>query len=203
MCTLSLILSLSPPSHAHRPLRCLRLCDAAAMPSVGARAEAAAEALDLENRDLTSRSNAVQEAVPFSGAPGGSSTRPAVPAQGGISGQFAEGSNLECDAERAHMVVWPPFPDFCVCCGCVFRRHPTPLIPSHPIPPHTCERLEGRIVNEFEKFDKLTSVHINSTDDQLLASGYTYGVKLFDLATGQVRCGEKTWVGKARRFVWP
>lgn len=45
----------------------------------------------------------------------------------------------------------------------------------------------GRILTEFENFEKLTSVHINSTDDQLLASGYTFGVKLFDLGTGQVR----------------
>ncbi|CAN0302078.1 unnamed protein product, partial [Ectocarpus sp. 13 AM-2016] len=37
----------------------------------------------------------------------------------------------------------------------------------------------------FAQFEKLTSVHINSTDDQMLASGYTYGVKLFDLSTGQ------------------
>lgn len=87
------LLVTAPPSNANRPLRCLRLCDAAAMPSVGARAEAAAEALDLEGCDLTSRSTAVQEAVPFSGsgASGTSSTRPAVP-QGGMGGQFSEGS---------------------------------------------------------------------------------------------------------------
>eukprot|EP00903_Cladosiphon_okamuranus_P011781 g11074.t1 len=114
---------------------CLRLCDAAEMPSVGARAEAAAEVPDLERCDLTNRSEAVQEAVPFSGTSGTSSTRPAVPAHGGMGVQFSEA---------------------------------------------------GRIVSEFENFEKLTSVHINSTDDQLLASGYTFGVKLFDLATGQV-----------------
>lgn len=51
------------------------------------------------------------------------------------------------------------------------------------------KRPVGRIINKFENFEKLTSVHINSTDDQLLASGYTYGVKLFDLATGQVGYG--------------
>lgn len=62
------------------------------MPSVGARAEAAAEAPDLEGCDLTNRSNAVQEAVPFSGTSGASSTRPAVSAQGGMGGEFSEGS---------------------------------------------------------------------------------------------------------------
>lgn len=44
----------------------------------------------------------------------------------------------------------------------------------------------GRIVTEFSKFEKLTSVHVNSTDDHMLASGYTHGVRLFDVATGQV-----------------
>eukprot|EP00752_Nemacystus_decipiens_P012142 g10764.t1 len=116
---------------------CLRLCDAAAIPSMGARAGAAAKALDKEGCDLTKRSNAVQEAMPFSGSgpSGASSTRPAVPAQRGMGGQFAQA---------------------------------------------------GRVINEFENFEKLTSVHINSTDDQLLASGYNNGVKLFDLSTGQV-----------------
>lgn len=46
---------------------------------------------------------------------------------------------------------------------------------------------EGRIVTEFDRFEKLTSVHINSSDDQMLASGYTSGVKLYDIGTGQVR----------------
>ena len=45
---------------------------------------------------------------------------------------------------------------------------------------------EGRIVTEFSRFEKLTSVHVNSTDDHMLASGYTHGVRLFDVATGQV-----------------
>lgn len=44
----------------------------------------------------------------------------------------------------------------------------------------------GRIVSEFESFEKLTSVHVNSTDDHMLASGYKHGVKLFDLATEKV-----------------
>lgn len=47
----------------------------------------------------------------------------------------------------------------------------------------------GKIVTEFEQFEKLTSVHVNSTDEHMLASGYTLGVRLFDLATGQVSDG--------------
>lgn len=45
----------------------------------------------------------------------------------------------------------------------------------------------GRIVTKFEEFERLTSVHVNSTDDHMLVSGYTHGVKLYDIITGQVR----------------
>lgn len=62
---------------------------------------------------------------------------------------------------------------------------------------HTCQQSAGKIISEFDKFDKLTSVHINSSDDQMLASGYTYGVKLYDLATGQVRCFNSSEPGVA------
>ncbi|CAB1107021.1 unnamed protein product [Ectocarpus sp. CCAP 1310/34] len=116
----------------------LRLCDAGAMPSVGTRnaseaAERAEELLQDHHGDLTSRSNAVQEAMPFGGMGGAENG----PGNGpiGLDHRFSE---------------------------------------------------DGRIVTEFAQFEKLTSVHINSTDDQMLASGYTYGVKLFDLGTGQV-----------------
>lgn len=44
-----------------------------------------------------------------------------------------------------------------------------------------------RIVKEFGKFERLTSVHVNSTDDHMLVSGYTFGVSLFDISTGSVR----------------
>ncbi|CAM9662216.1 unnamed protein product [Scytosiphon promiscuus] len=123
-------------SHGH-----LRLCDAGAMPSVGARAQAAAEGLELRNHDFTSRSNAVQEAVPFNGA---TATASASPLLGGAT---AGNGQVGMDDRFSEA---------------------------------------GRIVTEFEQFEKLTSVHINSSDDQMLASGYTYGVKLYDLGTGQV-----------------
>lgn len=44
----------------------------------------------------------------------------------------------------------------------------------------------GRIVSEFESSGKLISVHVNSMDDHMPTSGYTHGVKLFDLATEKV-----------------
>ncbi|OMO56539.1 hypothetical protein CCACVL1_26470 [Corchorus capsularis] len=37
----------------------------------------------------------------------------------------------------------------------------------------------------FEDFEQLTSVHINSTDDQFLASGYSKGVALYDISSGR------------------
>ncbi|CAN0433831.1 unnamed protein product, partial [Ectocarpus sp. 12 AP-2014] len=131
---------------------CLRLCDAGAMPSVGTRnaseaAERAEELLQDHHGDLTSRSNAVQEAMPFGGravsrAAGGV----LYPSLGGVENGPGNG----------------------------------PIGLDHRFSE------EGKIVTEFAQFEKLTSVHINSTDDQMLASGYTYGVKLFDLSTGQV-----------------
>lgn len=37
----------------------------------------------------------------------------------------------------------------------------------------------------FEDFEQLTSLHVNSTDDQLLASGYSKGVALYDVGSGR------------------
>lgn len=55
----------------------------------------------------------------------------------------------------------------------------------------------------FSNFEKLTSVHVNSTDDHMLASGYTFGVRLFDLGTGQVR-GMTLWcIERALNLVGP
>lgn len=118
------------------------------MPSVGARAEAAAWGLERQGRDLPSRSGAVKEAgVPFGGAAGSASVRPLAGDGGaGASSLFGNGEGGMDDR---------------------FSE-------------------AGRIVTEFSKFEKLTSVHVNSTDDHMLASGYTFGVRLFDVATGQV-----------------
>ncbi|XP_022740700.1 uncharacterized protein LOC111292537 isoform X2 [Durio zibethinus] len=37
----------------------------------------------------------------------------------------------------------------------------------------------------YEDFEQLTSIHVNSTDDQFLASGYSKGVALYDISTGR------------------
>ncbi|EOX91602.1 Transducin family protein / WD-40 repeat family protein isoform 1 [Theobroma cacao] len=37
----------------------------------------------------------------------------------------------------------------------------------------------------FEDFEQLTSVHVNSTDDKFLASGYSKGVALYDISSGR------------------
>lgn len=37
----------------------------------------------------------------------------------------------------------------------------------------------------YEDFEQLTSVHVNSTDDQFLVSGYSKGVALYDISTGK------------------
>ncbi|CAM9440289.1 unnamed protein product, partial [Laminaria digitata] len=117
------------------------------MPSVGARAEAFAGGGERPDRDPTSRSSAVKEAVPFSGGAGSASVRPLV-GDGGAGGVALSGNGEGGMDDRFSEA--------------------------------------GRIVTEFSKFEKLTSVHINSTDDLMLASGYTHGVRLFDVATGSV-----------------
>ncbi|KAH1113552.1 hypothetical protein J1N35_006930 [Gossypium stocksii] len=43
----------------------------------------------------------------------------------------------------------------------------------------------GSSAVHFEDFEQLTSVHVNSTDDQFLASGYSKGVALYDISTGK------------------
>lgn len=40
-------------------------------------------------------------------------------------------------------------------------------------------------VATFDDFEQLTSLHVNSTDNQLLASGYSKGVALYDIASGR------------------
>ncbi|CAM9810480.1 unnamed protein product [Chrysoparadoxa australica] len=44
---------------------------------------------------------------------------------------------------------------------------------------------KGSVVREYDSFEKLTSVHVNCTDELALASGYSLSVSLFDLETGQ------------------
>ncbi|XP_021714404.1 uncharacterized protein LOC110682379 isoform X2 [Chenopodium quinoa] len=42
-----------------------------------------------------------------------------------------------------------------------------------------------RVFNASDKFEQLTSVHINSTDEMLLVSGYTRNVAMYDMVTGK------------------
>jgi hypothetical protein len=44
----------------------------------------------------------------------------------------------------------------------------------------------GVVLSAFPNFDKLTSVHVNCTDDYMLASGYSHNVAMYDLETGAV-----------------
>lgn len=37
----------------------------------------------------------------------------------------------------------------------------------------------------FDEFDQLTSVHVNSTDELFLASGYSRNVALYDISSGK------------------
>ncbi|CAM9761535.1 unnamed protein product, partial [Choristocarpus tenellus] len=48
------------------------------------------------------------------------------------------------------------------------------------------EASRGRILTCYQAFHKLTSVHINSTDRFMMASGYSNNVRLFDLETSKV-----------------
>lgn len=67
---------------------------------MGARAQAAAEGLELRNRDFTSRSKAVQEAVPFDGPMATASAHPVIGGavagngQVGMDDRFSEGGQL-------------------------------------------------------------------------------------------------------------
>lgn len=44
----------------------------------------------------------------------------------------------------------------------------------------------GHDVFTFERFEQLTSVHVNATDEQFLVSGYTRNVALYDIGTGRL-----------------
>lgn len=48
---------------------------------------------------------------------------------------------------------------------------------------------EPNVVRHYETFEKLTSVHTNSTDQFMLVSGYCHSVKVYDIETGVVLKG--------------
>ncbi|XP_039036401.1 uncharacterized protein LOC120173249 [Hibiscus syriacus] len=52
--------------------------------------------------------------------------------------------------------------------------------------PSTSNRMHGGYGSvNFEEFDQLTSVHVNSTDELFLASGYSRNVALYDINSGR------------------
>lgn len=45
---------------------------------------------------------------------------------------------------------------------------------------------DNTVVQDFPNFERLTSVHVNSTNSYLLASGYSNDVSIYDICTGQL-----------------
>ena len=132
---------LSPVYGRNFCLRFLRLCDAGPMPSAGARAGG----VGLEGHDLSSRSSAVQEAVPFNGAVRATPATHVPSASQGEKAPLARTGSVETRSkirQLAHarvlarhdlgvpydgfLFVWPLVPHivlYVLCC------HVTPSIP--------------------------------------------------------------------------
>ncbi|KAK2657580.1 hypothetical protein Ddye_010632, partial [Dipteronia dyeriana] len=53
------------------------------------------------------------------------------------------------------------------------------------IPPKVADTYDNSGMATFYDFEQLTSVHVNSADDQFLASGYSKNVALYDINTGK------------------
>lgn len=51
--------------------------------------------------------------------------------------------------------------------------------------PNVSESLCRSSTVSFENFEHLTSVHVNSTDDQILGSGYSKKVAVYDICSGK------------------
>lgn len=86
-------------------------------------------------------------------------------------------------------------------CGRVLLTHSFPLFQSqliagsdngslklydiHQLPPNNSGTYSGAGSVTFDDFDQLTSVHVNSADELLLASGYSKNVALYDINSGR------------------
>ncbi|XP_048335499.1 protein DWD HYPERSENSITIVE TO UV-B 1 isoform X2 [Ziziphus jujuba] len=79
---------------------------------------------------------------------------------------------------------------------CWLKKYPSKLIAGSDngslklldinlMPPEFVDSCRSSVRVTFDKFDQLTSLHINSTDDQLLASGYSKDVALYDIGSGK------------------
>lgn len=53
------------------------------------------------------------------------------------------------------------------------------------MPPRVAKISRSADVVTYDDFEQLTSVHVNSTDDQFLASGYSKNVALYDVSSGK------------------
>ncbi|KAI6678120.1 hypothetical protein NL676_038916 [Syzygium grande] len=79
---------------------------------------------------------------------------------------------------------------------CWLKKHPSLLIAGsdngslklydiHQLPPNNSGTYSGAGSVTFDDFDQLTSVHVNSADELLLASGYSKNVALYDINSGR------------------
>ncbi|KAK9949070.1 hypothetical protein M0R45_004614 [Rubus argutus] len=59
------------------------------------------------------------------------------------------------------------------------------LLDINNMSPEVADSCCSSIGATFDDFEQLTSLHVNSTDDQLLASGYSKGIALYDIGSGR------------------
>ena len=53
------------------------------------------------------------------------------------------------------------------------------------MPPNTADAYCSSGIVSYDMFEQLTSVHVNSTDDRFLVSGYSKHVALYDIGSGK------------------
>ncbi|KAJ0077083.1 hypothetical protein Patl1_35292 [Pistacia atlantica] len=79
---------------------------------------------------------------------------------------------------------------------CWLKKYPSKLIAGSDngslklydiknMPPTVADAHYGAGTVSFDEFDLLTSVHVNSTDELFLASGYSKNIALYDITTGR------------------
>lgn len=79
---------------------------------------------------------------------------------------------------------------------CWLKKHPSKLVAGSDngclklfdisrMPPRVAKISRSADVVTYDDFEQLTSVHVNSTDDQFLASGYSKNVALYDVSSGK------------------
>lgn len=79
---------------------------------------------------------------------------------------------------------------------CWLKSYPTKLIAGsdngslqlydiRQMPRSVTERQSAATITKFDDFEQLTSVHVNSTDEKFIASGYSKNVSLYDIESGK------------------